>query len=59
MREGRNQVSVVVAEAEETGESDAFLWFRLLTDFIELGRVGVDAVFLHDSAEVVNYLSEK
>ncbi len=58
MCEGWNQVSVVVAEPEEGGVSDVFLWFRPQWDFVELGRVEVDAVFGHDSAELVNGMSE-
>ena len=59
VRERWNHVSVVVAEPEEGGESGTFLWFRPLSDFVELGQVGVNTVPSHDSAEVVNSLSEK
>ena len=54
-----NNDFLVVAEPEEGGESDVLLWFRPLADFVELGRVGIDIVFGHDSAEVVDSLSEK
>ena len=55
-----NQVSLVVAEHEKGGKSDAFIiWFLPLADFFELGRVGVDTAFGHDSAEIVNGFSKK
>ncbi len=44
MRERWNQVFVVVAEAQEGGESRAFFWFRPLSDFVERGQAGIDAV---------------
>ena len=58
MRKRLNQVSIIVAEAEEGGEFRAFLWFRPLSDFVELCRIGVDAVLGHDLAKVVNSLRE-
>ena len=50
MREGGDQVTVIVAEAEEGRESDVFFWLGPLFDLVEFGRFWVNAIIRDDAA---------
>ena len=50
MREREDQIPVIVTEAEEKREFNAFFYFKPLFDLFEFGRVWVDAVLRDDTA---------
>ncbi len=50
MREGGDQVALIVAEAKEGRESNALFWFGPLFDLVEFSRVWVNAVLKNDAA---------